>query len=350
MVKVLDFGLAKITSGLQGAIATKTTAMLGSPAFMSPEQLRSAKNVDVRADVWSVGVVMFHLVTGKFPFEGESDGEIFASIIEKPAALLRTVKPDAPEDLEKVIAKCLSRKLEERYQNVGEVALALGPLASPQGAPSVDRICRTIGVAPPPPPAAKPAGAAAPAATPLIKITNKTSGAGDELTATTVADAPDHPLAATLPHQMEAPKLPPLQSSPRPKPEPMMEIPKPPTSQALIKTVGGSKKKNGETTGIIIVLGLAAVIGLGYFAWTSTRRDVPPAPKGDTTTPTTTTPATYTPPVVTTTAVVTATATTSVAVSATASATHPVGAVVVPRPRSSKTDDPTANPLLLQRN
>ncbi|HEY2367471.1 MAG TPA: serine/threonine-protein kinase [Polyangiaceae bacterium] len=353
MVKVLDFGLAKITSGLQGAIATKTTAMLGSPAFMSPEQLRSAKNVDPRADVWSIGVVLFHLVTGKFPFEGESDGEIFASIIEKPAAKLRSVKADAPEDLERVIAKCLSRSLDERYANVGELALALGPLASPQGAPSVDRICRTLGVAPPPPP--PPAAAAAtPAAkptsaTPLIKFANANAsknGSGDALTATTVTDAPDHPLAATIPHQMEAPKLPP------PKPEKPIEVlvPKPPTSQALIKTVGGSKRR--ELTGLVVVVGLAAVIGLGYFAWTSTRRD-PPVPNVDTTATATATTATsatiptatFKPQVATT-----VTSTAAASASAASSATRPTSGGVVPRPHSSKTDDPTTNPLLLQRN
>jgi serine/threonine-protein kinase len=347
IVKVLDFGLAKITSGLQGAIATKTTAMLGSPAFMSPEQLRSAKNVDPRADVWSIGVVLFHLVTGKFPFEGESDGEIFASIIEKPAAKLRSVKADAPEDLERVIAKCLSRSLDERYANVGELALALGPLATPQGAPSVDRICRTLGVAPPPPPPPiAPAVAKAASATPLIKFANKNAGGGDELTATTVTDAPEHPLAATMPHQMEAPKLPP----PKPEKPPLemqMQIPKPPTSQALVKTVGGSKKR--EMTGIVVVLGLAAVIGLGYFAWTSTRRDTPPdstpKPEGETaatTAPTVT--ATFKPALSNVT-----TATASVAPAA-STAPHPTGTAVVPRPHSSKTDDPTTNPLLLQRN
>ena len=339
MVKVLDFGLAKITSGLQGAIATKTSAMLGSPAFMAPEQLRSAKSVDARADVWSVGVVLFHLVSGKFPFAGDSDGEIFASILEAPAAKLRTARADAPEELERVIEKCLSRKLEERYANVAELALALGPLASPQGAPSVDRVCRTLGIAPPPPP---PTTTATKAASPLIKLSDKSASPKDDLMATTVAEPPQHPLAATLPHQLEAPKLPPRVIEP-PKP---MAIPKPPTSQKLITTVGGKKKR--ETTGLIIVFGLAAVIGLGYYAWTSTRRDTPQdvAPKAETPTATTTATVTTTPPAVTTTTtVVTASAAPSVAASL-----APRPTTVVPRPQSPKPVDPTTNPLLLQRN
>lgn len=339
MVKVLDFGLAKITSGLSGAIATKTSAMLGSPAFMAPEQLRSAKSVDARADVWSIGVVLFHLVTGKFPFAGDSDGEIFASILESAAAKLRSVRADAPEELERVIAKCLSRNLDERYANVGELALALGPLASPQGAPSVDRICRTLGVAPPPPPASK-----SESASPLIKIANKSSSAMDELTATTVTDAPEHPLAATLPHQMEAPKLPPLQ--PKPKPEPM-QVPKPPTSQKLITTIGGKKKR--EMTGLIVVVGLAAVIGLGYYAWTSTRRDTQDvAPKAETPAATTAATTVATAPTVTTTFVPMTSATASAVPAVSSAAARPT--TVVPRPQASKTVDPTTNPLLLQRN
>jgi serine/threonine-protein kinase len=334
IVKVLDFGLAKITNGLQGAIATKTSAMLGSPAFMAPEQLRSAKSVDARADVWSVGVVLFHLVSGKFPFAGDSDGEIFASILESTAAKLRTVKPDAPEELERVIAKCLAKNLDDRYANVGELALALGPLASPQGAPSVDRVCRTLGVAPPPPPAA------AKSAAPIIKIADKGKSVMDELTATTVADAPpQHPLAATTPQPLEAPKLPPL------APKPAVVAPKPPTSQKMITTVGG--KKGRETTGIIVVLGLAAVIGLGYYAWTTTRRDEPnSAPKADTTATVTTT-ANSAAPMVTTAPMMTASVAPSAAVPvATASQAIPK----TPKPQSSKTVDPTTNPLLLQRN
>ena len=330
VIKVLDFGLSKITSGLQGAVATKTTAMIGSPAFMSPEQLRSAKSVDVRADVWSLGVVLFHLVTGKYPFHGETDGEIFAAILEHPPATLRSIRPELPEELERVCAKGFARDLGARYQNVAELALALGPLASPQGTPSVDRVCRTLGVAPPPPPPAAPA--------PLITVGNKTPSK-PPLDATTVGEAPQptHPLGATMPKPLEAPKI-----ELRPAPKPAIK----PASPALVQTKA-SKARRREVIGVAVVLGLALVICVIFYGWSHATASSAEPPKPNlATTPTATLTATST---------ATATATepppvTTAVLAPPPSAAPTASAEPIRRASPRKTADPTKNPLLLQRN
>ena len=346
VIKVLDFGLSKVTNSLQGALATKTTAILGSPAFMSPEQLRSAKNVDARADLWSVGVILFHMVTGKYPLNAESEGELFAKILaDTPLATIRSLQPDVPEALDAVFARCVSRDLAKRYANAAELAQALGPLATPQGAQSVERICRTLGVAPPPPPAGTTAGA------PLIAFGNH---AAPSLTETTVAEAPQHPLAATTPKPMEAPKLGPLPSPPK------AAVPTPPSSkpanQALITTVGGAARRR-ELIGVLVVVGLAVALCGGYYAWTHTGgASAATEPKPDTpavTAPPLTTPA---PPPVMTTAQVTTAApvmTPPPPVTVEAPTAPTASAIAQPHPHHvapAKSADLTTNPLLLQRN
>ena len=134
VVKVLDFGISKANSsnplGAAPGALTSTKAMLGSPLYMSPEQLRSSKSVDARADIWAMGVILFELITGKLPFMGDNLGELFAQILEVEAPLLRAHVPDAPQGLEAIVARCLQRRPEARFQTVAELELELAPYAS----------------------------------------------------------------------------------------------------------------------------------------------------------------------------------------------------------------------------
>jgi serine/threonine protein kinase len=146
MVKVLDFGISKATNPLSGGSGamTSTKALLGSPYYMSPEQLRSSKNVDARADIWSIGVILYELVTGSLPFVGENLGELFAAILEQEAPPIRAKRPDVSPEFDQVVLHCLQRKAEHRFANVAELATALAPFSPVRGAYSLQRIRGTM--------------------------------------------------------------------------------------------------------------------------------------------------------------------------------------------------------------
>jgi serine/threonine protein kinase len=140
IVKVLDFGISKTIDPLHSGAQTSTQSLLGSPYYMSPEQLRSSKNVDKRADIWSVGIILYELLTGILPFQADSLGGLFAAILENEAASMTTRRKEIPPGLDAVVTKCLSRRPEDRYADVAELAWALSPYASPLGQASAQRI------------------------------------------------------------------------------------------------------------------------------------------------------------------------------------------------------------------
>jgi serine/threonine-protein kinase len=144
-VKVLDFGISKVSAqGLgKGANLTRTAGIMGTPVYMSPEQLRSSRDVDARADIWSLGVILFELLTGRVPFAQESVAELCAAILTQPAPRLRSLREQVPEGVDAIVARCLKKDPEDRYANVGELARALAAFAPDHLRPSVDRIVRT---------------------------------------------------------------------------------------------------------------------------------------------------------------------------------------------------------------
>ncbi len=147
-IKVLDFGISKMSSTSQEGAElglTKTTAVFGSPLYMSPEQLRSARSVDHRTDIWSLGVILYELIAGKVPFDGEAYSNICIAIATAAPPELGVLRQDVPRPLEQVILKCLKKERDERYANLAELARALAPFATPGGAASVERIERILG-------------------------------------------------------------------------------------------------------------------------------------------------------------------------------------------------------------
>jgi serine/threonine-protein kinase len=149
IVKVLDFGISKITEPLEDAsrppTITDAKVVMGSIPYMSPEQLQASTRVDFRTDVWSLGIVLHELVTGRRPFEGHNGAAIAARIAASEPTALREARADAPPELEKVILRCLEKEPSRRYPSLAALARALAPLASARGQASIDRVTRLLG-------------------------------------------------------------------------------------------------------------------------------------------------------------------------------------------------------------
>lgn len=129
LVKVLDFGISKLTSDESDNELTETLAMLGSPTYMSPEQIRSAKTVDHRTDVWSLGVVLFRLLTQSTPFVGQGAMAMCSSILNDPPQSPRALRPELPLALEEIILRCLEKDPARRYPDMTELGRALAAFA-----------------------------------------------------------------------------------------------------------------------------------------------------------------------------------------------------------------------------
>lgn len=136
-LKVLDFGISKVASDTDEPSLTSTFSALGTALYMSPEQVRSAKKVDLRSDIWSLGVILFEALAGRTPFEGESATSVAASIVADPLPSLRALRPDLPEALEAVVYGALTKDREQRYQSMGAFAVALGQFGSETSRPSL---------------------------------------------------------------------------------------------------------------------------------------------------------------------------------------------------------------------
>jgi len=144
LVKVLDFGISKAINVDDAALEatpslTATHSLLGSPAYMSPEQIRRPKSVDIRTDIWSLGSILYELLAREPPFNADSPLALLAAVVSDPLPSIRLIRPDVPVELELVIAKCLEKNPDNRYQTVSELADALAPFA-PRSMPSVTRI------------------------------------------------------------------------------------------------------------------------------------------------------------------------------------------------------------------
>ena len=109
---------------------TATAAVMGTPFYMSPEQMESARDVDARTDIWSLGIILFELIAGHRPFGGQTLPEICFRIATHPAPRVRETRPEVPPGLEEAISKCLEKRRTERFSTVAELAAALTPFGS----------------------------------------------------------------------------------------------------------------------------------------------------------------------------------------------------------------------------
>jgi eukaryotic-like serine/threonine-protein kinase len=134
IVKVLDFGIAKLTGPETGAGATRTGALLGSPHYMSPEQVRSTNRVDHRTDLWALGVIAYRCVTGQLPIPGHEVGQVLVDVCTKPIAPPSTIAPDLAPEVDRFFERALMRDPAQRFQHVDELVAAFSTLLRP-GAP-----------------------------------------------------------------------------------------------------------------------------------------------------------------------------------------------------------------------
>jgi eukaryotic-like serine/threonine-protein kinase len=140
-IKVLDFGISKVA----GTELTLTDQALGSPMYMSPEQMNSSKHIDARSDVWSLGTILYKLVAGQAPYQADTVEQLCMRVLLGQPTPLAEFRSDAPPGLEAVILRCLQRDRDQRMRNVAELAAALAPYAPARARAYPERVARALG-------------------------------------------------------------------------------------------------------------------------------------------------------------------------------------------------------------
>jgi serine/threonine-protein kinase len=318
-IKVLDFGISKAAlTGRTSAVdmsQNQTSVIMGSPYYMSPEQLRSTKSVDHRADVWSLGVVLFELLTGTTPFDETLEfTELVAEILESPHRRLRQFRADAPAELEAVIDKALAKDRAQRFQNTAELAIALLPFAPSRARVTAERttsISRAAGLL----------------VDPNVRLPPSIPPPGD----------PGH---ASAPSQPSAPRA--LTPSDVRAMQPAPAIPSAAPSGPSLAPASGAEGRRKKPSLAVLVLGAVVLLGLGGGLAALVIRSLT---QGSTTAPTASNPATATAdPTIAATTVATATAPT-----ATATATDPVAPTATVTAPASTAPTATARPTVTAR-
>jgi len=145
IVKVLDFGISKrITQQGREAARTNPSELLGSPLYMAPEQMRGSADIDARADIWSLGVVLYELCTGQSPFFAETIPAICGRVIGVEPSAPRTLNPTLPEGLERIILRCLHKEPARRPADVAELAAGLAEYGSADAAAYAQSALRVL--------------------------------------------------------------------------------------------------------------------------------------------------------------------------------------------------------------
>ena len=294
---MLDFGISKIDSP-QEIAATSTQTMLGTPLYMSPEQVRSARDVDARTDIWSLGVVLYEMLTGQLPFLAEEASAVIAAIVSDPITPVAQLRPDLPAPLAAAVMKALEKDRNLRFRLVDDFSAALLPFAPPWFRP------------PAPPISTRTPRPLLPA-----QLSNSLAESLDE--DRTIAD-PDAAPDALKPLAAPVTGFEPTSIAPSPA-----ALSQP--SGVTRTTAGGDKRKTtGDVTRLVLAVLLGIIAAAGILAVAvlvkRSRDTAAPAPPTPTATTTTATPTLTAPPTATTTATATATATAPPAPSSTATA------------------------------
>ncbi len=198
LVKVLDFGLSKIETAEPEAGLTSDNHVMGSPHFMSPEQMRSSRDVDARSDLWSLGVVLYTLLAGRVPFRGTYLTEVCSAVLSGDVVPLASLRPEVPPGLEEVIARCMRLEREERFQSAPELATALAPFGGPGGGARATKIAQLV---------AERRGVESPASAPIAS--DATPSVIETKDAAIASGRVDAPLASAPSRSPRSPRAPP---------------------------------------------------------------------------------------------------------------------------------------------
>lgn len=250
LVKVLDFGISK--SSVAGS-ATKTGDIMGSPSYMAPEQLMSTKSVDARADIWALGVIMYQAVTGELPFEGESLPVLCMAVLhDQPRAPIE-IRPELPRVLSDVIMRCLDKRPEQRFSDVGQLATVLAPLGGTEatlGAARVQKVLRR-------------------ASGPALAITDTKPGMAPPVSASASAPEPVRPsVPATAPETL---------TEPAPAPEPV-QVKKPTTTLTSGSGAVTIQRRRSKLPVVFAALAAVSVIAAVLIITLSKKDEPKPAP------------------------------------------------------------------------
>lgn len=145
LVKVLDFGISKQLGESSQRVLTSPATALGSPQYMSPEQMEGAV-VDVRSDIWALGAILFEMVTGRRAFNGETLAQVCVQVLSGNVSPVRSLAPDVPAVLASAIEQCMKQRQEDRFPNVAAFARAIEPFGTERARMSTQRIAAVLGV------------------------------------------------------------------------------------------------------------------------------------------------------------------------------------------------------------
>ena len=161
--KILDFGISRIGPGDTSTELTKTGSALGTPSHMAPEQVEGKRDVDARADLWALGVLLYQMLTGKLPFEADSYGLMLVRILQEAPTPIATVRSEVPETLAAVVTRCLAKSPGDRWESATMLETALAGWQHQPIPPSAE-VTREL--SPSQPAARTPASGRAPASPP----------------------------------------------------------------------------------------------------------------------------------------------------------------------------------------
>lgn len=249
-VKVLDFGVSKmVADGPEAGQLTNEGVALGSPGYMAPEQIASSRDVDARADIYSLGAILYRLTSGKNPYEGESLMSVLASMAATPLVPLASIA-DVPAEFARIVERCLAQEPEARFGSVAELANALAHFGTRRAKASLEEILAMMGVdeggetstVPQPPPDPRGRPASAPSEPSIVE---------EDIETEALATIPrDPPLAPTV---VGAPR---------------------PLSTARIRS---TPRAASSTNASLLPLGLAILFLVAIVAWVvASRRSRPP--------------------------------------------------------------------------